>query len=119
MQGSSLGAKGGVGGWHPFFSLIIYNPCTMKNLLYNLNSVESSYGEVTLTNVIQIFERVDNIAESATAQLTGFTDFDKEELTGRLDKLIALNLKVRSELRKQEMLLLAVKMGLHPEEVLS
>lgn len=91
----------------------------MKNLLFNLNSVETSYGDVTLPNVIQIFERVDNIAESANAQLTGFTDFDKEELSGRLDKLIALNLKVRSELRKQEMLLHAVKMELHPENVVS
>jgi hypothetical protein len=91
----------------------------MKNLLYSLNSVEESYGEVTLTNVVQIFERVNDIVESATVQLNSLSDFEREELTGRLDKLIALNLKVRSELRKQELKLDSLKMKLHPESVIS
>jgi hypothetical protein len=91
----------------------------MKNLLYSLNSVEESYGEVTLTNVVQIFERVNDIVEAATVQLDGLSDFEKEELTGRLEKLIALNLKVRSELRKQELKLDSLKMKLNPESVIS
>lgn len=91
----------------------------MKNLLYNLNSVEESYGEVTLTNVVQIFERVNDIIESIAVQLPELTDFEKEELSGRLEKLMALNLKIRSELAKQELLLHNVKAKLLPVEILN
>jgi hypothetical protein len=73
----------------------------MKNLLYNLNSVEESYGESALTTVIQISERVDEIAGSFP-ESEPINAFLVEEFTGRIEKLIDLNQKIQEELRVQE-----------------
>jgi hypothetical protein len=74
----------------------------MQNILYNLNSVEESYGESTLTGVIQIHERVADIAMYIDLKSAYLNDYEKEETKDRLNKLIDLNRKIRTELEKQE-----------------
>lgn len=88
----------------------------MKNLLYNLNSVEESYGESTLTTVVQINERIDEIAKSFP-ESEPINDFLIEEFTGRIDKLLELNQKIQEELREQEAKLRQVNAGLLQEHV--
>jgi hypothetical protein len=73
----------------------------MKNLLFNLNSVEESYGESILTSVIQINERIDEIAASLHESPPS-NDFLIEEFSGRIEKLRELNRKIREELHQQE-----------------
>ncbi len=73
----------------------------MKNLLYNFNSVEESYGESALTTVVQINERIDEIVD-AFPDSEPINDFLIEEFTGRIDKLLELNQKIQEELREQE-----------------
>ncbi|RAV98740.1 hypothetical protein [Pseudochryseolinea flava] len=78
----------------------------MKNLVYNLNSVEASYGESTLTSVVQIFERLDEIHKQLKQQdQEPLNDFLKEEYTGRLEKLLELNMRIQHELQAQEELI--------------
>lgn len=74
----------------------------MQNILYNLNSVEESYGESTLTGVIQIHERIADIAMYIDLNSGYLNDYEKEETKDRLNKLIDLNRKIRAELEKQE-----------------
>jgi hypothetical protein len=74
----------------------------MQNILYNLNSVEESYGESTLTGVIQIHERIADIAMYTDLNSAYLNDFEREETKDRLNKLIDLNRRIRAELEKQE-----------------
>lgn len=74
----------------------------MQNILYNLNSVEESYGESTLTGVIQIHERISDIVMYVDLKSAYLNDYEKEETKDRLNKLIDLNRKIRTELEKQE-----------------
>ena len=74
----------------------------MQNILYNLNSVEESYGESTLTGVIQIHERISDIALYVDLKSAYLNDYEKEETKDRLNKLIDLNRRIRTELEKQE-----------------
>lgn len=76
----------------------------MKDLLYNLNSVEESYGDATLTTVVQIFERLDEISEQLKNP-ESLNDFLKDEYAGRIDKLLDLNHRIQHELQAQEELI--------------
>jgi hypothetical protein len=90
----------------------------MKNLLYNLNSVEASYGEATLTSVVQIFERLDEIHKQLKQQdAEPLNDFLKEEYNGRLEKLLELNVRIQHELQAQEELLQRTRANLHANKV--
>ena len=82
----------------------------MKNLLYNLNSVEESYGEAILTSVIQNDERINEIANSLH-ESPPLNDFLIEEFTGRIEKLRELNKKIREELHQQEEKLRSIEEG--------
>jgi hypothetical protein len=73
----------------------------MQDILYNLNSVEESYGESALTGIIQIYERIREISDYVSNNQQTLNDFEKEELRDRLDKLLNLNFKIRSELELQ------------------
>ncbi|WP_333819362.1 hypothetical protein [Ohtaekwangia sp.] len=74
----------------------------MHDIAYNLNSVEESYGESGLTGIIQIYERIDQIAEYIETESEALNDYEKEELKDRIRKLIDLNHRMREELEKQE-----------------
>jgi hypothetical protein len=90
----------------------------MKNLLYNLNSVEASYGEATLTSVVQIFERLDEIYKQLKQEdAEPLNDFLKEEYNGRLEKLLELNLRIQHELQAQEELIQRTRANLHVVKV--
>lgn len=88
----------------------------MKNLLYNLNSVEESYGDSALTTIIQINERIDDISNAFTKS-EPINDFLVEEFSGRIEKLIELNQKIQEELKMQEIKLRQIHMGLFQEHV--
>ena len=88
----------------------------MKNLLYNLNSVEESYGDSALTTIVQINERIDDIS-NAFAKSEPINDFLIEEFSGRIEKLIELNQKIQEELKVQELKLLKINMGLLQDHV--
>jgi hypothetical protein len=79
----------------------------MKNLLYNLDSIEVFYGDVALNSTIQIDERITDAAEAL--QDNQFNDFEKDQIAGRLDKLVLLNIKIQSELEAQIEKLNAIK----------
>ncbi|PZR36578.1 MAG: hypothetical protein DI538_13770 [Azospira oryzae] len=79
----------------------------MKDLLYNLDSVASSYGENALPSIIQIDERINDIVSFFKSD--HFNDFEKTETADRLQKLIDLNKDVRTELQKQEKKLTELK----------
>lgn len=72
----------------------------MDNLLFNLDSVEVSYGDNALTSVVQINERINDIAEYFKNHHE-FNGFEKTQLADRLDKLISLNRQVQRELAEQ------------------
>jgi hypothetical protein len=72
----------------------------MENLKFNLDSVEVSYGDNTLTSVIQIDERISDIANYLRTH-NDFNDFEKTEIIDRLNKLIELNQKIQQELEEQ------------------
>ncbi|HEY9046554.1 MAG TPA: hypothetical protein VIN08_11690 [Ohtaekwangia sp.] len=74
----------------------------MQDILYNINSVEESYGESGLTGTIQIYERINQIAQYIDTRADQLNDYEKEELKDRLRKLIDLNHLIREELEKQE-----------------
>jgi hypothetical protein len=90
----------------------------MKDLRYNLNSVEASYGEATLTSVVQIFERLDEIsAQLSHEDAEPLNDFLREEYNGRVEKLLELNLHIQHELQAQEELLQRARANLHPIKI--
>ena len=72
----------------------------MENLLHNLNSVEISYGDNALTSIIQIEERINDIAESLSSD-DQLSDFERTEVRDRLDKLVDVNRDIQKELEKQ------------------
>jgi len=86
----------------------------MKNLAYNLNSVEVFYGDSVLTSVIQIYERINDMAEYMNIR-DPFTEIKKKEMEDRLDKLVGLNQKIQKELEKQAQKLITIKQGLSRE----
>ncbi len=71
----------------------------MKDILYNLDSVEVSYGDAILNAVIQLNERIDEI--SSQRQTSEFNGFEKSETADRIQKLVDLNQKIQKELQKQ------------------
>jgi hypothetical protein len=72
----------------------------MENLLFNLDSVESSYGENVLNTVIQIDERISDIAEFVDKE-RNHNDFELSEVTDRLNRLIQKNRDAQMELERQ------------------
>jgi hypothetical protein len=72
----------------------------MENLLYNLDSAESSYGDNLLTAVIQVDERISSI-DAFAEEVNLRTDFDRTEIKERIDKIIRLNKNVQMELERQ------------------
>jgi hypothetical protein len=71
----------------------------MKDLLYNLDSVEVSYGDAILNAVIQLNERIDEISGQQTTNQ--FNGFEKSETADRIQKLVELNQRIQKELQKQ------------------
>ncbi len=71
----------------------------MKDLLYNLDSVEVSYGDAILNAVIQLNERIDEISNQH--QTSEFNGFEKGETADRIQKLVELNQRIQKELQKQ------------------
>ena len=76
----------------------------MKNLVYNVNSVEETYGEAMLTTVIQVYERLEEISGGVKAQQP-LNDLLREEFAGRIEKLLQLNRRIQHELQMQEEML--------------
>jgi hypothetical protein len=72
----------------------------MKDLLFNFNSIEVSYGDDALNTVIKIDERINDL-KSSLQRHDSINDFEKSEWNDRLNKLIALNENIQGELRKQ------------------
>lgn len=72
----------------------------MENLKFNLDSVEVSYGDNVLTSIIQIDERISDIAKYLRTHNES-NDFEKTEVIDRLNKLIELNHKIQQELEAQ------------------
>lgn len=81
----------------------------MKDLKYNLDSVEVSYGDNTLTSITTIATRIDDIAENLRTHDAEFNDFEREEISRRLDKLIELNQKIQQECKEQADTLASIK----------
>jgi len=71
----------------------------MKDLLYNLDSVEVSYGDNILNSVVQVNEQIEEILRQR--QTSNFNGFEKSETADRIQKLVDLNQKVQKELQKQ------------------
>ena len=69
----------------------------MKDLLYNLDSVEVSYGDAILNAVILLNERIDEI--SGQRKTTQFNGFEKSETADRIQKLVELNQRIQKELQ--------------------
>jgi hypothetical protein len=82
----------------------------MKNLLFSLDSVEVSYGDNVLNSVIQINERIDDII--LFSQNNQLNDFEKNETSDRIQKLVTLNQSIQQELQKQLEKLHQVELGL-------
>lgn len=82
----------------------------MKDLLYNFDSIEISYGDNALTSIVQIDERISDIAQALEA--TQLNDFEKEQIAARVDKLIFLNYKIQKELELQIVKLKDLKEGM-------
>ncbi len=72
----------------------------MKNILYNLDSIDVSYGDNVLNTVIQINERINDIVEQQE-HIHSLNDFEKTQIAERLSKLIDLNRKIQRELAEQ------------------
>jgi chromosome segregation ATPase len=87
----------------------------MKNLFYNLNSVEVSYGDDTLTTVIQIDERITDIAECIQHLQGTLPDVEQRQIMDRLEKLVELNQRIREELEQQVERLNTIKMEVNRE----
>jgi len=86
----------------------------MESLLFNLDSVEISYGDNTLTSVIQINERISDIAEYLRKHHE-FNGFEKTQLADRLNKLVDLNHQVQRELILQTQKIEDIKLDLQSE----
>jgi len=72
----------------------------MTDLLYNIDSVEVAYGDNALNCVVQIQERITDIAEYIQTH-DELNDFEKTQLEDRLNKLVDLNVKIQNELQDQ------------------
>jgi hypothetical protein len=86
------------------FFFMISSKNDMKNLVYNVNSVEETYGEAMLTTVIQLYERLEEISGGVKAQQP-LNDLLREEFAGRIEKLLQLNRRIQHELQMQEEML--------------
>jgi len=83
----------------------------MENLLFNIDSVEVSYGDNALTSIVQINERIQDI-ERYLHEHHNFNDFEKSQLIDRLSKLEDLNRQVQRELVSQTNKLAELKSSL-------
>jgi len=83
----------------------------MENLLFNLDSVEVSYGDSALPSIIQINERIQDI-EKYLHEHQNFNDFEKSQLADRLSKLEELNRQVQRELVSQKQKIAELKSSL-------
>lgn len=72
----------------------------MTDLLYNIDSVEVAYGDSAFNMIVQIQERITDIHNYLQTH-NEFNDFEKIQLDDRLNKLIALNIKIQDELQAQ------------------
>lgn len=72
----------------------------MKNLLFNLDSVETSYGDNVLNSILQIDERITDIDQFLAADAR-LNDFERTETRDRLEKLIQMNRDIQMELERQ------------------
>lgn len=72
----------------------------MENMLYNLDSLESSYGSSLITAIIQLDERISDLS-GFLAEDPSLNDFERTELVDRLNKLIELNRNAQMELERQ------------------
>ncbi len=73
----------------------------MKDLLFNVNSIESWYGENVLTSVVQIYERINAIKDHLSENDKLLNDFEKKQFADKLDKLIELNKRIQQDLEQQ------------------
>ena len=80
----------------------------MENLLYNLDSVESSYGSSLITSIIQLDERISDIS-GFLSEDPALNDFERTELADRLNRLIELNRNAQMELERQAQKLEAIR----------
>ena len=87
----------------------------MENLLFNLDSLESSYGENLLTGVIQLDERISGIENFLQADHK-LNDFERTETEDRLRKLIVLNRNIQLELERQAQKLELVKINVSSKD---
>ena len=72
----------------------------MEDLNFNLDSIETWYGENVLTSVIQIDERIQDLASHFQLQ-ESLNDFERLQVVDRLHKIAALNKKIQDELALQ------------------
>jgi len=82
----------------------------MKDLLFNLDSVEVSYGDNILNSVVLVNERIDEITRQF--EKVELNDFEKNQMADRLKKMIDLNHAIQEELEKQIEKLHQIELGL-------
>ena len=69
----------------------------MEDLYYNLDSIQSQYGENVLTAVIQMDERIRDVASYFPTH-DALNDFEKLQVADRLQQMAVLNAKIQHEL---------------------
>ena len=85
----------------------------MENVYFNLDSIESSYGENILTAVIQIDERISDL-EAFFLKDESLNDFEKLQVVEKLNKINELNDKIHGELALQMQRIIRIQQGLNP-----
>ena len=85
----------------------------MKNINFNLDSIESSYGENILTSIIQVDERIEDLESSLSANQSQ-NDFEKLQVVERLNKINELLSKIQHELSLQRQKISTIQQSLDP-----
>jgi len=85
----------------------------MENVYFNLDSIESSYGENILTAVIQIDERISDL-ESFFEKDESLNGFERLQVVEKLDKINVLNDKIHGELALQIQRIIKIQQSLKP-----
>jgi hypothetical protein len=85
----------------------------MENPYFNLDSIASAYGENILTAVIQLNERIDDLASVLSADEAS-NDFEKTQFSHRLKKILELQDMITKELGLQRQKLTAIQQRLFP-----
>jgi hypothetical protein len=85
----------------------------MENPNFNLDSIESAYGENILTAVIQLDERIEDLASLLSGD-DSYTDFEKTQFIHRLEKINDLNDMIRKELNIQQDKITRMQQKLYP-----